>query len=84
MISETKIHESFPYSQFKTDGLSMHFHLDRNDGDGEILVNSRNNNTVELLKLENLPFEIETFFVLLNIKSNNDYSVVNIALINLL
>ena len=62
----------------------MHFHLDRNDGDGEILVNSRNNNTVELLKLENLPFEIETFFVLLNIKSKNDYSVVNIALINLL
>ena len=84
MISETKIHESFSYSQFKTDGHSMHFHLDRNDGDGEILVNSRNNNTVELLKLENLPFEIETFFVLLNIKSKNDYSVVNIALINLL
>ena len=48
-----------------------------------ILVYCRNNSTAKLSKLENLLLETETIFILMNIKNKNEYSVVNIALINL-
>ena len=58
MISETKIDESFPLSQFMTDGFSMPYCHDRNTHGVGILVYFRNNITMKLLKLGNLPLDI--------------------------
>ena len=56
MISETKIDESFPLSQFM---------IDRNPHGGGILVYFRNNITSKLLN----PSDIEAVFIEMNIKS---------------
>ena len=69
MISETKIDESFPLSQFMIDGFSMPYRRDRNAHGGGILVYFRNNITSKLLKIENLPSDIEAIFIEMNIKS---------------
>ena len=55
MISETKIDESFPPSQFMIDGFSMPYCRDRSAHGGVILMYFRNNITAKLLKLKNLP-----------------------------
>ena len=68
MISETKIDESFPLSQFMIDGFSIPYRCDRNAGGG-ILVYFRNNITAKLLELENLLSDIEAIFTEINIKS---------------
>ena len=47
MISETKIDESFPPSQFMIDKFSMPYHRDRNAHGGGILVYFRNNITAK-------------------------------------
>ena len=60
MISETKIDESFPLSQFM---------IDRNAHGGGILVYFRNNITSKLLKIENLPSDMEAIFIEMNTKS---------------
>ena len=78
MISETKIDESFLISQFMIDGFSMPYRRDRNTYGGGILSYFRNNITAKLL---NLPSDIETIFIEMNIK--NGYSVVHITLINI-
>ena len=69
MISETKIDESFPLSQFMIDGFSIPYRCDRNAHGGGILVYFRNNITAKLLELENLPSDIEAIFTEMNIKS---------------
>ena len=69
MISETKIDESFPLSQFMIDGFSMPYRRDRNAHGCGILVYFRNNITSKLLKIENLPSDIEAIFIEMNIKS---------------
>ena len=69
MISEAKIDESFPLSQFMIDGFSMPYRRDRNAHGGGILVYFRNNITSKLLKIENLPSDIEAIFIEMNIKS---------------
>ena len=67
MIPETKIDESFPFSQLMIDGFSMLYYLDRNAHAGGILVYFRNNTTNKLLKLESLPSDIEAIFIEVNI-----------------
>ena len=69
MISETKIDESFPLSQFMIDVFSMPYCHDRNTHSGGSLVYCINNVIAKLLKLENLPSEIEAIFIEVNIKS---------------
>ena len=69
IISETKIDESFPLSQFMIDELPMPYRRDRNDHSGGILVYFRNKITAKFLKLENLPTDIEAIFIEMNIKS---------------
>ena len=69
MISETKIYESFPLSQFMIDGFSIPYRCDRNAHGGGILVCFRNNIAAKLLELENLPSDIEAIFPEMNIKS---------------
>ena len=61
--------QSLPLSQFMTDGFSRPYHHDRNAHGGGILVYFRNNITSKLLKIENLPSDIEAIFIEMNIKS---------------
>ena len=51
------------------DGFSMPCRRDSNAHDGGILAYFRNNITAKLLKLENLPSDIEAMFIEMNIKS---------------
>ena len=69
MISETKIDESFPISQFMIHVFSMPYRCDRKAHGGGILVYFTNNITAKLLELENLPSDIEAIFPEMNIKS---------------
>ena len=69
MISETKIDESFPLSQFMIDEFSMPYRRDREANGGGILVYFRNNITAKLLNFENLPSDIDAIFTEMNIKS---------------
>ena len=64
MISETKVDESFPLSQFVIDGFSMPY-----AHGGVTLVYFRTNITTKLLKLENLTSDIEVIFAEMNIRS---------------
>ena len=64
MISETKVDGSFASSQFVIDGFSMPCARG-----GVTLVYFRTNITAKLLKLENLPSDIEAIFIEMNIKS---------------
>ena len=38
MITETKLDDTFPVSQFEIDGFSTPFRLDRNKNGGDILL----------------------------------------------
>ena len=78
MISETKIDESFPLSQFMIDGFSMPYRRDRNAHGCGILVYFRNNITSKLLKIENLPLNIEAIFIEMNIKSKKMVTLLQI------
>ena len=69
MISETKIDELFPLLQFMIDGFSLPYRRDRNAHGGGILVYFRNIINVKLLKLENIPSDIEAILIETNIKS---------------
>ena len=65
MISETKIDESFPTSQFLIDGFSSPYRLDRNSNGGGILVYFKNNIiTNQTIKLSN-----EAIFIEMNLRS---------------
>ena len=67
MISQTKIDESFPASQFLIDGFSSPYHLDRNSNGGGILVYFKNNIISKPLKTMNL--SIEAIFIETNLRS---------------
>ena len=51
------------------DEFSMPYRRDRKANGGGILVYFRNNITAKLLKLENLPSDIDAIFTEMNIKS---------------
>ena len=83
MILEIKIDESFPLSLFNIDGLYIPYSHDSNAHGGGILMHFRNNITAKLLKLENLPSDIEAFLYKLISKVKNGYSFVHITPISL-
>ena len=67
VVSETKIDESFPTCQFKIDGFSTPFRLDRNKEGGGIIVYVRSDIPCKILKCQ-LPNNIEGLFVELNFR----------------
>ena len=67
MISETKIDESFPTSQFLIDGFSSPYRLDRNSNGGGILVYFKNNVIIKSLKT--IKLSIEAIFIEMNLRS---------------
>ena len=67
MISETKIDESFPNSQFLIDNFSLPYRLDRNSNGGGILVYFKNNIITKSLKT--IKLSIEAIFIEMNLRS---------------
>ena len=66
MISETKIDESFPTSQFLIDGFSSPYRLDRNSNGGGILVYFKNDIITKSLKT--IKLSIEVIFIEMNLR----------------
>ena len=68
LISETKIDNTFPDSQFLIDGFSAPIRKDRNSSGGGLLLYIRNDIPCKLLKAYDLPNEFEGFFVEVNLR----------------
>ena len=67
VVSETKIDESFPTCQFKIDGFSTPFRLDRNKEEGDIIVYIRSDIPCKRLKCQ-LSNDVEGLFLELNLR----------------
>ena len=67
MISETKIDDSFPKSQFLMEGYSTPFRLDRNAHGGGIMIYIRDDIPSKELKSQ-MPADIEGIFIEINIR----------------
>ena len=63
VISESKLDDTFPTSQFVIDSLTEPFRLDRTRNGGGILLFVKNNITATLLTSYTLPEDIEALFV---------------------
>ena len=70
MITETKLDDSFPVSQFEIDGFSTPFRLDGNKNGGVILLYIRSYIVASKLNNYIFPIDIEAFFIEINIKGN--------------
>ena len=66
MISESKIDDSFPDSQFFLDGYSTPYRLDRNRNGGGIMLFVRNDIPSKMISIEKLP--TESFLIELNLR----------------
>ena len=69
MISETKIDDTFPESQFLIEGFSKPFRLDRTAKGGRILLYIREDIPCKYIKQITLNNSFEGFFVELNLRS---------------
>ena len=70
MITETKLDDSFPVSQFLIQGFSIPFRLDRNKNGGGILLYTRSNITSTKLNKYIVKNEIEAFFVKIRLRNS--------------
>ena len=70
MISEAKLDESFPTSQFMINGFSPSFRLDRNDEAGGIILYIREDIPSSLISTESS--QVEGFFVEINLQNKKN------------
>ena len=70
MITETKLDDSFPVSQFEIDGFSTPFRQDRNKNGGGILLYICSYIVASKLNKYISPNGIEAFFIEINMKGN--------------
>ena len=63
MISESKLDDTFPTSQFVIDSFTEPFRLDHTRNGGDILLYVKNNITATLLTNYTFPEDIEALFV---------------------
>ena len=66
MVSETKLDDNFPVSQFLIDGYIPPFRLERDNNAGDIMLYFREDIPCKLLSLENHSMEI--FYVEINLR----------------
>ena len=66
MISESKLDDSFPDSQFLIEGFSKLFRLDRNRNGGGIMLLIRSDIPAKVISTDKNPFE--SFYVELNFR----------------
>ena len=68
VLTETKIDYSFPNSQFRIDGFSAPFRLDRSKFGGGVLIYVREDIPCKKLTKHILPDDIEGIFVEINLR----------------
>ena len=68
VLTETKIDSSFPNAQFRIDGFSAPFRLDRNEFGGGVLIFVREDIPCKQLTKHILPDNIEGIFVEINLR----------------
>ena len=67
---ETKLHETFPSSQFHMDGFSLPHRLDRNQNGGGVMIFVKEDMPSKLLTKHNFPRDVEGLFVELNFRES--------------
>ena len=75
MISETKVDDSFPHSQFEIAGYSSPFRLDRDSYGGGIMLFFSDYLPCRELDLLRLPGDIEAMFIEMKVR-NTKYLIV--------
>ena len=68
MVTETKLDDSFPVSQFNVEGFSMPFRLDRNKNGGGIILYIRSYIVASKLTSFTFSNDVEAFFIEINLK----------------
>ena len=68
VVTETKVDASFPASQFKIDGFSIPFRLDRTSNGGGIMIYVREDIPSKILNKHKFPSDIEGLFVEINLR----------------
>ena len=63
IITETKLDETYPISQFHIDGYSMPYRLDRNRNGGGVIIYVREDIPSKILRKHFFPNDIEEIFV---------------------
>ena len=79
VITETKIDSSFPNAQFRIDGFSAPFRLDRNRFGGRVLFSVREDIPCKQLTKHILPDNIEGIFVEINFRKTKWLLLANIV-----
>ena len=67
MISETKLDDTFPFSQFTIEGYSQQFRLDRNCHGGGIIIYVRGHLTCKKINSYSLPGNVKEIFDFVNL-----------------
>ena len=70
IITETKLDNTFPVSQFHIDGYSKPYRLDRNRNGGGIITYVREDISNRMLTRHNFPDNIEGLFIELNFRKS--------------
>ena len=68
IITETKLDDTFPVSQFHIDGFSKPYRLDRNRNGGGVIIYMREDIPSKILTKHVLPTDIEALFIELNFR----------------
>ena len=68
IITETKLNDTFPVSQFHIDEFSKPYRLDRNRSGGGVIIYVREDIPSKILSKHVLPTEIEALFIELNFR----------------
>ena len=71
IITETKLDNTFPVSQFHIDGYSKPYRLDKNRIGGGIIIYVREDIPNRMLTKHNFPDNIEGLFIELKLRKNN-------------
>ena len=79
VITETKIDSSFPNAQFRIDGFSAPFRLDRNRFGGRVIFSVREDIPCKQLTKHILPGNIEEIFVEINFRKTKWLLLANIV-----
>ena len=79
VLTETKIDSSFPNAQFRIDGFSAPFRLDRNRFGGRVLFSVREDIPCKQLTKHILPDNIEGIFVEINFRKTKWLLLANIV-----
>ena len=70
VLTETKLHDSFPNSQLSVDELSEPFRIDRNRSGGVVMMYVRDDVPSKLLTKHFFPNDIKGLFVELNFRKS--------------